>query len=205
MERNREAFGIIKSIDSAAIQIQTNAASTTRSQLRGFLSAETIKNDYPSNESTILLKSLRILYAVVILYTYNLISTIILTLFKFQIFSIFSLLYAATLLLLAPFLSFFACHYPLMTAASFVSRSLAQKGMVCVGLLGLLVQSLFWILIVLGLMSGASGGIFTILGHLNSKEWPLFIIGLVNMILLTGCLLYSLYLKQEIARKYLLQ
>lgn len=218
LEKNREAFEIIKSIDCAAnriqnniytstsISISTSGGSAARSQLVKFISSETIKQDYPESDSTTLLKSLLLLKLAVGLYAYNLLSTLFSTIFNFKSsLTPFPLLYALFLFIIASILSFFSCHFPLMSAASRIPTSLLQKGTSCLSLSGLALQSIFWILLTFGIMTGASDGIFAVLSHLNFKEWPLFLVGSLNILFISTTLIFSFYLKQEIIRKYLLQ
>ena len=203
LEMNKETFKIIKSIEAA--QSSPNHRPNNRNILR-YLSASYIRATFSddSNYTAAILSSLFLLRLSTLVYFINFITVSAFFFLKFQLFSIFSLAFALLIVFLAPAVAFFTSHYPLIYSATSTS-DLFKFASISLSLAGFLLQSLSWCLMGLGLLSGSSGGIFTVLNLLNSKEWPLFIIGALNILVLTFSLVYSLHLEQLIFRTILLK
>lgn len=77
-----------------------------------------------------------------------------------------------------------------------------RRVLVLLGLAGLAVQFLPWTLMAIGMLDGASGGIFTFLSLLRQQKWILLLINSVNLVILAVMSLGSLYIiKQLISYK----
>lgn len=197
LEMNRETFQLIKSIET----VQSTSLDSTLG-LR-YLSISHMKLSIPPHRGPLIM-SLRLLQFSSFIYLFNFLTVASSFYLKFQVLSVFSVVYALLLLLAAPVVSFFTCHYPLVHSCS-TSNTFIKQTLLIAAFAGLLLQSLGWILMGFGVLNGASGGIFTLLTLLNSKEWYLFILSFLNLITLALNLLYSFHLEQVILRKLLLK
>ena len=206
LQRNKETFQLIKSIEAAQSQENNTTSNNNKVSILRYLSINHIRDTFPQESpyTSSLINSLRLLRLSFVIYFINFISTALLFFLKFQLFSIFSLAYALLLIFIAPALAFFTAHYPLLHSAS-IENDLFKLATVAVSLAGFALQSLCWCLMGIGLLSGASGGIFSVLNLLNSKEWPLFLVGALNLLFLTVAFFYSLHLEQKIFRTILLK
>lgn len=202
---NKETFKLIKSIEAA--QSSPSHRPNNRNILR-YLSASYIRSTFAddSHYTTVILNSLFLLRLGSLIYFINFITVSAFFFLKFQLFSIFSLAFALLIVFLAPTIAFFTSHYPLIYSATTRSSSFFFKfASVFMSFAGFILQSICWCLMGLGLLSGSSGGIFSVLNLLNSKEWPLFIIGALNILILTVSIIYSLHIEQLIFRTILLK
>lgn len=204
LEMNKETFKLIKSIEAASKSPQ-NPRSPNRNILK-YTSASYLRTVLPSESAhtQAILSSLFLLKFSSIIYLLNFISVAAGFFMKFQLFSIFSLSFALLFCFIAPAAAFFISHYPLIYSANTTSE-LFKYASVILALVGFFLQSICWCLMGFGLLSGSSGGIFTVLNLLNSKEWPVFIIGTLNILILTISFIYSLHLEQFIIRQILLK
>jgi hypothetical protein len=203
LQMHKETFKLIKSIEAAS---QSNEASPNNRNVFRYFSSEYIRSIFPveSAYTAAILNSLFLLRLSTAVYFVNFISVAASFFLKFQLFSMFSLIFALLIVFIGPTVAFFISHYPLIYSAK-SSNNLFKYASLTLSLAGFILQSVCWCLMGLGLLSGSSGGIFTILNLLNSKEWPLFIIGSVNILILTASLIYSIHLEQFIFRRILLK
>lgn len=199
MQFNKDTFQLIRKIEAAQSREEAD-----KTPLIKYMSLNYIKTTFPSSYVSVLTGSARLLFLSVSIYFFNFVTVSLLFFLKFQLFSIFALAYAVLIFILAPVVTFFTTHYPLIYSAR-ASSELFKKSAVVLSLTGFILQSLCWCLMGLGLLNGASGGIFSVLNLFNSKEWPLSIIGTLNLICLTVSLLSSLHLEQKIIRTLLMK
>lgn len=110
-----------------------------------------------------------------------------------DIASVFSLIYAAITTLVAPFVSFFTTHYLL-----YLGAERGRKLYVAVAVAAMSLQLGLWVLMGVGVMDGAAGGVLMLLRLVARRRWVL--VGVCGVILaaFTLCLLLSLHLLRRL-------
>jgi hypothetical protein len=106
-----------------------------------------------------------------------------------------SLFQAAILTPILPMLAFFMGHYLLYTGASRQSQWLIGGS-----LLGIVLQMGLFGAMALGFVSGANGGIFSVLDLLRQRAWLLFLLASGSLALLAVCILLSLHLLKRVVQ-----
>ena len=191
MERNKESLKIIKSIHDA----ETKIPSTTGRDYLKYLSFSHLKALGVDDDNSIMILSLKLWYTSISIYLFNFITVIL----NFHILTLFTAIPSVILMAIGPFISFWSINFQLIRFQLFQSKLSGS-----IGLAALFAQNLIWVLMSLGFVSGASGGIFNIFSSFYAKNWLILASSLINFTLLAVSFTVSIFLKRKIIKILLL-